>query len=1061
MKKAFFLLFFAFFQIHHAQQTKTQGIVSIKNLVDNDSIDLAEFELNKRIRFFKKQKEYDSLVNYIHLVSEIELLKKSNSINKTYDLINLITTNSKKPKTVYQLYKELALLSHNQGKIKEAYKYSKKSKIYAEKLSTKKHLVEAEYYLAEYGMRLGDFNLLQKHTNNAHKIIKTNPEKDIPIASKVFNFKAMLMYFSAKLDSSNYYFNKSITSLNKLEKTPENKYYLRATVFGNWTLLKQSQGNYKEAMEFSQQSAKSFKKFLNVTKNHPLSNKAKTNLSIAYRNIGSLYYDLGDMEKYLKFADIAYRFVQKNFNLDTYQYFNGELLMAEANISAKKYKTSLKHLDLAKKSLSEIVGDNFLYNAQLYSIYGNAYFGLDLIKKSIKNFELSNFYYKKTHEGGYSRDQFFQTLDLASAYAEIGQNSKSKNAIKKAQGYLKTNAEDHSYLFNASLLTSAQIAFQLREYNELLELTEKSLNIYKNQKNTNAFNKSHFEENKAEVLLLNTKAKYHLTISKNKAELEGLLSNLNKAIDILEEKKSIISTLKNVNNLIENNKNVFDFSKKINLELYNLTKNKIYLDKLIELNESSLYNRIRARLNIKDDIKFSGISNTILQREKKLRKRLLEANNDDQTFIKSINEWNTFLDSLKQNFPKYHKMRYATINRTLNVFQNNLSENTTIVRYLFIEDKLYAFIATKSSKEIVALNFETIKDDLYFDKNQFKIEKINSKLYDLYKHLWKPFEEKITTDNVIIIPDGALFNLSFEILTPTKINTIKDLVKNSLLTKYNISYNYSLLLLNNKNEARFYANDFVAFTPEFTNKMKSNYKINITDSIDLDKTYLTLLPQPFSKDIAKKYTQLFKGASFTNEKASKQVFSKEANEHKIIHIGTHAESNNVNPELSRLIFAKNISDTTNINDNYLYTYEIYNQNLNSNLAILTACETGKPTYQAGEGMISLAHAFNYAGSESILTSLWKIDEQSSTKIISSFYNYLADGLPKDKALQKAKLDYIATAEGRTISPQYWAGLVLIGDTSPININTPIPLWVWATASLTLLILILLFIKKKK
>ena len=86
-------------------------------------------------------------------------------------------------------------------------------------------------------------------------------------------------------------------------------------------------------------------------------------------------------------------------------------------------------------------------------------------------------------------------------------------------------------------------------------------------------------------------------------------------------------------------------------------------------------------------------------------------------------------------------------------------------------------------------------------------------------------------------------------------------------------------------------------------------------------------------------------------------------------------------------------------------------------------------------MISLAHAFNYAGSESILTSLWKIDEQSSAKIIENFYTYIKRGLPKDEALQKAKLDYIATAQGRTIHPQYWAGLVLIGDTSLIKLTS--------------------------
>ena len=81
------------------------------------------------------------------------------------------------------------------------------------------------------------------------------------------------------------------------------------------------------------------------------------------------------------------------------------------------------------------------------------------------------------------------------------------------------------------------------------------------------------------------------------------------------------------------------------------------------------------------------------------------------------------------------------------------------------------------------------------------------------------------------------------------------------------------------------------------------------------------------------------------------MFTSEAKEHKIIHIGTHAESNNVSPELSRLIFAKNITDSTSTEDNSLYIYEIYNQNLSSNLAILTACETGKPAYQPGEGMI--------------------------------------------------------------------------------------------------------------
>jgi CHAT domain-containing protein len=126
---------------------------------------------------------------------------------------------------------------------------------------------------------------------------------------------------------------------------------------------------------------------------------------------------------------------------------------------------------------------------------------------------------------------------------------------------------------------------------------------------------------------------------------------------------------------------------------------------------------------------------------------------------------------------------------------------------------------------------------------------------------------------------------------------------------------------------------------------------------------------------------------------------------------------------------------------------------------LTACETGKPTFQPGEGMISLAHAFNYAGSESILTSLWQIDEQSSTQILEYFYSNLEDGFRKDEALKKAKLDYLSKAEGRTLHPQYWAGLILMGDTAPIELSTSNN-WFWiSTVCLVAIITLFIFYKK--
>lgn len=91
-------------------------------------------------------------------------------------------------------------------------------------------------------------------------------------------------------------------------------------------------------------------------------------------------------------------------------------------------------------------------------------------------------------------------------------------------------------------------------------------------------------------------------------------------------------------------------------------------------------------------------------------------------------------------------------------------------------------------------------------------------------------------------------------------------------------------------------------------------------------------------------------------------------------------------------------------------------------------------------MISLDHVFNYAGSESILTGLWKIDEQASSQLLKDFYNNLVNGFPKDEALRQAKLSYLQNTNGRMLAPQYWAGLVIIGDISPIQLKQKTSVW---------------------
>ncbi len=745
------------------------------------------------------------------------------------------------------------------------------------------------------------------------------------------------------------------------------------------------------------------------------------------------------------------------------------IILGEAKMGLKDYKQAGEYLDKALEMIRKDPHSQFYWHAVALVSRASVYDELGDPVNAEKLYDESEALYKKSLQGQYTKDYLDEFIEISLFYAKIGKPEKALRMAKEAYDYVKNSSFKNTIQEFHHVVNMAEVHYLSENYDESLKFCDEGLSMSLDMaRGTNSIVDSiQIDSRKPKAILIRARSQYELSDNKDEEFLKNLLTEIENGIGILEQRRSIISSFEDINVMISENSELFNFAKKIRLDLYNLTNQKDYLADILSIHESSIYSRIRSRLDIKKNIEFADLPQSVLKREKLLKDQisvtLTEASNNPnpmKNFFEATSSWNDFLDSLKISHPRYYKMRYATVEEPLDNLQSNIAENTTVVRYMFIDRDLFAFVIDTTNLRMVPLQYETVYD--HVDKlgiTWTDLKETKNLLHELYLQLWKPLEAFVNSEKVIIIPDGKLFNLSFEMLTPTKIESYEELSENSLLASHSISYNYSLLLFDEARKRVDYSKNFVAFVPEFNGKMKREYQLAITDSVDLDKTYLTLLPQPFTLELAKHFTKRFEGRSFLNENASKQVFENSAKEHKIIHIGTHAENNNVSPELSRLVFAKNPSGSTQANDNYLFTYEIYNQNLSSNLAILTACETGKPTYQAGEGMISLAHAFNYAGSESMLTSLWKIDEQSSSVIIRSFYNYMSDGLSKDEALRKSKLDYIASAEGRTIAPQYWAGLVLMGDTAAIEFNRSGNWVYWLIGVLVVLILVYFLIKR--
>jgi CHAT domain-containing protein len=122
-------------------------------------------------------------------------------------------------------------------------------------------------------------------------------------------------------------------------------------------------------------------------------------------------------------------------------------------------------------------------------------------------------------------------------------------------------------------------------------------------------------------------------------------------------------------------------------------------------------------------------------------------------------------------------------------------------------------------------------------------------------------------------------------------------------------------------------------------------------------------------------------------------------------------------------------------DGDISTREIYQLPYSCQMVVLSACETGTGKFFKGEGMMSLARAFMQSGSPSVVTSLWKVDDRSTSELMVAFYKQLMNGKNKDEAMREAKLDFLASKDSEMLHhPYYWAAFIHIGD--PGNIHFP-------------------------
>lgn len=518
------------------------------------------------------------------------------------------------------------------------------------------------------------------------------------------------------------------------------------------------------------------------------------------------------------------------------------------------------------------------------------------------------------------------------------------------------------------------------------------------------------------------------------------------------------------------------------LELYYLSADPAYMEKAFEFSEKGKAAVLLASLNDLEARQLARVPEEIIRFEKNLQLSLDSYNQlifDER--LRSIpseskidlwqakvfelkQRYDSLVSAIHQQFPDYHDLKFDLSVISLPGLQEILDPEQALIGFTLSDEHVFIF-AVRSDTTIAV---RTPLPELFFDNldllrnhltgsnlHAYRISDFHDFIrvsHAVYQVLIQPVEDIIAGRELIIIPDNQLGYLPFEVLlTQDFVPSGMDFKRLKYLVKdHPISYAYSATLMQKdwRTDNRSNNGKILAFAPVYGGDQLINNVVS---------RHNYLLHIPWAADEVRALTNAFRGTSFIGKNASEKLFKERAPDYLVLHLAMHTLINNEAPMFSKLIFSYT-NDT--IEDAYLNTFELFNLELNADLAVLSACQTGDGRLQRGEGIMSMARGFFYAGVPSIIMTLWEVDDHSSSVLITLFYKYLAKAYEKDDALQAAKLEFLNASDKLKAHPHYWAGFVNIGATDPVALQKARSPWPIA-APLALLIVLSVYLLRRK
>ncbi len=797
-------------------------------------------------------------------------------------------------------------------------------------------------------------------------------------------------------------------------------------------------------------------------------------LGTPYTNLGNIYRQKGN------FAD-ALRYHQQaliNYNQNPERY-SDQIQQVIYNICENLFFTNQhsEALDLLFKNINNCNGD---LPWKYYNLAGNIYRDLNNYSIARDNFlksidVLTALEGEDNYNVGYSYINFAQFLVLREEF-ELAQDyiNKAKpiileifgeKGIDPAQLYATSGDLMASKTFDSS---SLQLFRQKKKENLLSALAQyqKALialtdNFEDMDINTNpAIEHCTFEAQCLRILQKKAETFYklsELSIDTKEQRLDYLLNSLNTttiASDLLntvrteivnEESKILLSELQNT---------TFINTVAIAYDLFKITGDKKYLDIAFINAERNKAASLMDNLTDQNAREVSLIPDSILVKEENINLQISFINDElfnevqyGENDPEKVENFKAQLFLLEQekadltrfmetNYEEYFQMKYANNKISIGEIQEKLHADEIILEYVFDinetknTNNLYIFILSKEDSELLKFNIEEqnlsdiqtlhdfLSDPNYISITNQKFSNYLSSAYKLYCLLIKPVEDRISERTITVIPDGILSYIPFDALLYENVEDARINFRNLpyLIKRHTFNYAYSSNLYVNSFKKESSTKKLLAFAP--------SYK---SDIVTKDEDFNKLSPLSGVKEEVNLIANHIRTDAFLDSSATESNFMKNYGNYDILHLSMHTLLNDSLPMFSKLAFMPSTGSSPE-NDGWLTTQEIYNLNLNSRLAVLSACNTGSGTLRKGEGVISLARGFIYAGCPSIIMTLWEVEDRSGASILEEFYHLLSNGKKKHQALRQAKLKHIENADPLKAHPHYWLCYVSIGNT---------------------------------